>query len=243
MDFTFIDEEKYFDEFRQYLVDEKINKIAMDFEGEFNLHMYGEKLCLIQIYDGNRYFIIDPIKIVNEKITKLFSNRSIIKYMYSPLSDIKLAYNQYGVKINCVFDLKILIDILNIEPKNLSGIINSLFNVEIKDKKKYQRYNWTKRPIAKDALQYALTDVKYLFDIYNILMDRIKSENKFNELIMRIIKQGDYNFEKINESKIFKKDEYKKLIYEDKIKFKELYEIREHYAKIFNVPPYYIRLV
>jgi ribonuclease D len=29
-----------------------INTIAMDFEGEINLHIYGEHLCLIQVFDS-----------------------------------------------------------------------------------------------------------------------------------------------------------------------------------------------
>ena len=32
-----------------------ITSIAMDFEGEFNLHIYGEHLCLVQIFDGAAY--------------------------------------------------------------------------------------------------------------------------------------------------------------------------------------------
>jgi ribonuclease D len=35
-------------------------RIAVDFEGEFNLHVYGEHLCLIQVYDGDVFYIIDP---------------------------------------------------------------------------------------------------------------------------------------------------------------------------------------
>ena len=37
-----------------------LERIAVDFEGEFNLHIYGEHLCLIQVYDGKSYYIIDP---------------------------------------------------------------------------------------------------------------------------------------------------------------------------------------
>ena len=37
-----------------------LDEIAVDFEGEFNLHIYGEHLCLIQIFDKSNYYIIDP---------------------------------------------------------------------------------------------------------------------------------------------------------------------------------------
>ena len=38
-----------------------IQQIAMDFEGEFNLHCYGEHLCLIQIFDGSDFYLVDTI--------------------------------------------------------------------------------------------------------------------------------------------------------------------------------------
>ena len=41
------------------------NIMAMDFEEESNLHVYGEHLCIIQLYDGNDYFIIDALAIAD----------------------------------------------------------------------------------------------------------------------------------------------------------------------------------
>ena len=38
-----------------------IQQIALDFEGEFNLHCYGEHLCLIQIFDGSDFYLVDPL--------------------------------------------------------------------------------------------------------------------------------------------------------------------------------------
>ncbi|MGE4464410.1 MAG: 3'-5' exonuclease, partial [Sphaerochaeta sp.] len=40
-----------------------ITSVAMDFEGEFNLHIYGEHLCLIQLFDGSAYYLVDPFKV------------------------------------------------------------------------------------------------------------------------------------------------------------------------------------
>lgn len=64
----------------------KINgtqQVAMDFEGEFNLHCYGEHLCLIQIFDGQNFYLIDPLsadELASEKnaknLGKPFANSS-----------------------------------------------------------------------------------------------------------------------------------------------------------------------
>ena len=35
--------------------------VAMDFEEESNLHVYGEHLCIIQLFDGSSYYILDAL--------------------------------------------------------------------------------------------------------------------------------------------------------------------------------------
>lgn len=237
--YTYIDNVEELIEFRKYLYKKKIIKIAMDFEGEFNLHSYGEKLCLIQIYDGERYFIIDPLKIDDNEIIKTLSNPKIIKYMYGVESDRSLIYQQYGIKLNNIYDQKILVDVLNFEKNGLGDVINILFGVEIKSKTKYQKYNWQKRPLDKDAIKYALSDVKYLFEINNLLMERILKENKVNDLITRIIKR-DFDTNKKRMPKIFNRKEFKDLSENDKKIFTKIYEVREHFAKPLDIPPHNI---
>jgi ribonuclease D len=237
--YTFIDNEEDLNKFLKYLYDNNITKIALDFEGEYNLHIYGEKLCLIQIFDGEKYYLIDPIKINDEGIKKLLGNGKIAKYMYDAGSDIAIVYKQYGVKLTNIYDQKILVDVLdNFESRGLDGIINSLFGINNANKAKFQQYPWYKRPIIqdKDALDYALNDVKYLFEINKILLERIAKDGKMNELIEAIISK-QYDFDKERLPSFFKKPEYKKLSEEKKAKVTELFNIREEAAKELNVPP------
>jgi ribonuclease D len=237
--YTFIDNEENLIEFRKYMCNNNINKIALDFEGEYNLHAYGEKLCLIQIFDGDKYFIIDPLKIDDGEIAKTLANKKTVKYMYGVESDLGLIYKQYGIKLNNVFDQKILVDVLNLSDKGLDGVIKSLFGIENKQKAKFQKYNWIKRPIEENALIYALNDVKYLFEINEILTKRIIIENKINDLIIAIINR-QYDFDKERCPSIFKKIDFKQLSEKNKTIFIHLYEIREGIAKSLNMPPHNI---
>jgi len=235
--FTFIDDVDKLVEFRKYLRENKITKIAMDFEGEHNLHSYGEKLCLIQIFDGEKYFLMDPLKIEDIEISKTLENSKITKYMYSAESDKSLIYKQYGIKLKNVLDLKTLVDVLNFENKGLDGIINSLFGIENKFKTKYQKHNWQKRPIDENAITYALDDVNYLFKIYDVLIEKIIREDKINELLITVI-NNEYDYEKMRKATIFKKKEFNDLNENNKKEFMRIYEIREFYAKKLNLPPH-----
>jgi ribonuclease D len=235
-DFTFIETEAGLIAFRKYLFQENIDKIAMDFEGDYNLHAYGEKLCLIQIFDGKKYFIIDPLKIRDEEIILFLENKKIVKYMFGTESDISLIYKQYGIRLNNVFDQQLLVDVLAMEHKGLDAVIKDVLNIETKNKKRFQMFNWIKRPIEKDALQYALNDVAYLFQINAALMKRILDENKYNDLLLQIIRR-DFDFEKERTPGIFKKIEYKNLPIRKKDIFTQIYNLRDAIAREYNLPP------
>lgn len=222
-------------EFNKYLYNNRIENIAMDFEGEFNLHEYGSRLCLIQIFDGTNFYIIDPFTINPGELKKTMENRKVIKYFYGAESDRSIVYRQYGIKIKSIYDLKMLVDVLDFKEKGLDNILNKVLGIEILKKKKYQRYNWTKRPINDEAIQYALSDVKYLFELHEKLYQLIVSKNLIIKLINKIIRQ-DIDYDRVRTPKIFKNKEFVRLSDNEKQQFRDIIKIRDSVAQELNIP-------
>lgn len=221
---------------RKNWFNKNIHVIAMDFEGEYNLHAYGCKLCLIQVFDGFDFYIIDPFELSKIELKKTLEDKNLVKIFYGAESDISLVYRQYGIKMNSVWDLKTFVDVLEYEKKGLDDIINDVLGIKIEHKKKFQMHNWIKRPIDKDAIQYALTDVQYLFLLKEKLLNMVIREGKTETLIKRLIKSRiDYDKESI--PTIFKSKEFKILTPEERELAKKIYNIRECYAKQINCPP------
>ena len=96
----------------------------MDFEGEFNLHVYGEKLCLIQVYDGSSYYPVDPFPIADEIIVKFLSMKNMLYMFFAADSDRSLVYKQYKVKMNAVYDLQHLVEVLDLPGKGLDAMLS-----------------------------------------------------------------------------------------------------------------------
>lgn len=221
---------------RKNWFNKNIHVIAMDFEGEYNLRAYGCKLCLIQVFDGFDFYIIDPFELSKIELKKTLEDKNLVKIFYGAGSDINLVYKQYGIKMNSVWDLKTFVDVLEYEKKGLDDIINDVLGIKIEHKKKFQMHNWIKRPIDKDAIQYALTDVQYLFLLKEKLLNMVIREGKTETLIKRLIKSRiDYDKESI--PTIFKSKEFKILTPEERELAKKIYNIRECYAKQINCPP------
>ncbi len=144
----------------------KINgtqQVAMDFEGEFNLHCYGEHLCLIQIFDGQNFYLIDPLsadELASEKNAKnlgkpfvpfansstrnnvtenglrlLLESPQIEKIWFDCASDGELVWKKFGIRLTRVYDLFKLARVLGLVGPGLAGNLEALTRRFVEEKK------------------------------------------------------------------------------------------------------------
>ncbi len=173
MKYDYIDNDEKLHAFLEHI--KTLGSIAVDFEGEFNLHIYGEHLCLIQIFDGSRYYIIDPRSrtLSREALLEFFAS-DVEKVWFDAQSDNSLVFKCYGVTINGIYDVRALAKALGFMG-NLIALEEEFLGTEpvIDDKKRLQQTNWLKRPLADEQIAYALSDVTYLLSLKKVLWDRV----------------------------------------------------------------------
>jgi len=223
-------------EFRKKLYRDKIDIIAVDFEAEYKLHTNEEKLCLIQIFDNTNYYIIDPFNISKNEIQKTFEDKRTIKLFYGASSDKSLLLEQYNIQIKSLLDLKVLVDTIGFEHKGLDSILNEVLGITVVGKKRYQKHNWTLRPIDSKAIEYALSDVRYLFILKSELIKRINDTKKVEKLIINMVKNENTKNKQIK-PKIFRTKEYKELSNIEQCRFEKIFLLRESVAEDTNTPP------
>jgi len=215
--------------------DRNVKILAMDFEGEFNLHVYGEKLCLIQVFDGENYYLVDPFPISDEIIIKFLTLKNMLYMFFAADSDRSLVFKQYGVKMYGVYDLQHLVEVLDLPGKGLDSVLLSELGVTVENKKRYQRQNWITRPIEEGAKQYAVNDVAYLFQLHDSLLEKIKTEDKVEQLIFKLA--GTFkDFDKKSVPGIFKTPAFRKMSRAKKEKYTKIAELRDVCARELNVP-------
>ena len=222
--------------YRKELGERQVRKIAMDFEAEFNLHMYGEHLCLIQVYDGRDFLLIDPLKIEARELKAFLEMKNPVKVFFGADSDRMLVYKQYGIKIASLFDVQFLAEVLDLDRKGLDGVLLSQLDVEVVKKKKFQQYNWFRRPLDDEAKAYALGDVEYLFELSDVMMEKIVDQGLVEEMAFRIA-SGQLDYDRKTVPGVFKTPAYKKMSRSQKEKYARLVDLREKFAKMLNVPP------
>ena len=233
MEYTLLDSDDKIE--KQCLLWNNLERLAVDFEGEFNLHVYGEHLCLIQIYDQEKFYIIDVrSKGVTPKGLELFFSSKVRKLWFDCQSDQALVYKNYGLKIENIYDLRVLALSLGFQG-NLISLEKEYLGVEIKiNKKKNQQANWLKRPIEEENLEYALLDVAYLIELEEVLKKEIEAKKLVKTVEKQMnhataIKEIEPGWKRVGSWRHY--NEKQKLI------VKNVFIARDRIAKRFNVPP------
>jgi len=222
----------------QDLEEKKCRIVALDTEGENNLHAYGEALGLIQVFDGADKVIIDPLGIDNHSLKELFENRDILKIMYDAASDSSLLKNACNIEMKSVLDLRPAVELLNLNKQDLHSVIASELGITLTKKSKFQRHDWMKRPIDKEAIEYAINDVTYLFRLKDALLKKLYTENLLDVFILKNLQVQNKDYFRNPDDKYRKIKGYHSLSEAEKRTFKKVFDIREKYAKKSNLPPY-----
>jgi ribonuclease D len=150
----------------------KEKAIAVDLEADSMYH-FKEKVCLIQMAKHDINVVIDPLKIHDlSPLKPLFENRSIKKIFHGADYDVRSLYRDFKININNLFDTQLACMFLGIRKTGLEATVKKWFKVNLD--KKYQRKDWSKRPLSEDMMAYAAKDTLYLLPLAKILEDKLK---------------------------------------------------------------------
>ncbi|MDF1566893.1 MAG: hypothetical protein RQ801_02865 [Spirochaetaceae bacterium] len=237
--YTWISDDDQLKKLSRKLLDREDRLLAIDFEGEFNLHVYGERLCLIQLFDGKDYYLIDPFPMDDAVLAEFLTLKNKIYMFYSADSDISLIYKQYKVKMNGIYDLQHLVEVLDLPKKGLDAVLEAELGIRVEGKKRYQMHNWMTRPIEEGAKQYALGDVAHLFALHETLLNKVKQSDKVEDLILKIA--GNFkDFDKKSVPGIFKTTAYRKMSSKKKKLYETIVAVRESCAEELDVPAHLV---
>ena len=139
---------------------------------------YETLLCLIQVATSKGYFLIDPIKIKDLSLfLKMLESPNILKITHAGENDYRLLNQYFGTIPHNIFDTQIASGFVGYGyPISYSKLVEKEAS-EILDKG-YAATDWEARPLKKKQLEYALTDVVHLFDLYQNLSGKLNKLNR-----------------------------------------------------------------
>ena len=150
--------------------------IAVDLEADSMFH-FQEKVCLIQIASNRHLFIVDPVPIVDlSAIKPLFKNRRIKKVFHGSDYDVRSLFRDFDIDIHNLFDTELASRFLGFQQSGLNAMLQTFFNVKLE--KKYQKKDWSMRPLPEAMISYAAKDVHHLLPLAKLLEEQLAEKNR-----------------------------------------------------------------
>jgi ribonuclease D len=157
---------------------ERETAVAVDLEADSMYH-FKERVCLVQIATKKLSVMVDPLMIEDlSPLKPLFSNSGIRKVFHGADYDIRSLYRDFNISINNLFDTELASRFLGLKESGLQAVLKMFFNVDID--KKFQKKDWSKRPLPKEMTVYASTDVMYLLPLAEILIRQLEEIDRMD---------------------------------------------------------------
>jgi ribonuclease D len=145
-------------------------ELAIDTEGA-SYHRFIDRVYLLQVSTREQDVIIDPLTAgALPGLTEVLGVRGTEVVFHDADYDLRLLRKDYGAEAANVFDTRVAAQLLGIRSFGLAALLEQFFKVKLE--KKFQRADWSLRPLTAGMLEYAVLDTHYLLP----LRDKLRAE-------------------------------------------------------------------
>lgn len=144
------------------------SRLAVDVEAD-SLYSHPEKVCLIQMSTAAENVVLDVLAVGDalDSLGELLADGAVTKVFHGGGFDIRMLKKAYGFGVRNVADTMLASQLTGRSSIGLSDLLDEAFGVQLQ--KKYQRANWSERPLEQEMLSYAALDTAYLLPLWNVL--------------------------------------------------------------------------
>lgn len=128
---------------------------------------------LIQIGDGERAYLIDPLEITEwAPLVELLQAPGVVKVLHACSEDLEVFSRLCGAYPSPLFDTQLAAAFLGMDfSMGYSRLVSALLGIELP--KEETRSDWLQRPLSAAQIEYAARDAQHLAELYQLLAPRI----------------------------------------------------------------------
>jgi ribonuclease D len=150
--------------------------VGVDLEADSMYH-FKEKVCLIQMAATNINVVIDPLVVKDlSPLKPIFKRGDICKIFHGADYDVRSLYRDFRITIQNLFDTELASRFLGVPETGLEAVLKKKFAVTLD--KKFQRKDWSRRPLPPDMIAYAAEDARYLLPLAQDLKAELDERNR-----------------------------------------------------------------
>jgi ribonuclease D len=152
--------------------------LAMDTEAA-SFHRYHDRIYLIQVSTRSRTIIIDPLAVGDlSAVGSLLSDGGTEIVFHDADYDLRLFAHQFGFRAARIFDTRVAAELLNEPGLSLAALLERYLGVQVD--KRFQRADWSARPLSADMIAYAASDTSHLIELRDIMARKLEEAGRMD---------------------------------------------------------------
>lgn len=150
--------------------------LAVDLEADSMFH-FQEKVCLLQMAGNGENVVIDPLEVNDlSPLAPLFYDKGICKVFHGSDYDVRSLYRDFSIEINNLFDTQLASMFVGERETSLGAVVCKRFGIKLD--KRYQKKDWSRRPLPDGMIEYAASDVFHLIPLARQLMGELEEKGR-----------------------------------------------------------------
>jgi len=126
-----------------------------------SFHRFRDRVYLLQLSAPNRTVIVDPVATAGLEPLRPWFDHGTTEFIFHDADyDLRLMHREADLRVRNLFDTRVAAQFLNLPGIGLGAILETRFG--IRTDKRFQRADWSARPLTAEMLTYAATDTHYL---------------------------------------------------------------------------------
>jgi len=174
-EFPFVDDAANLQEVVRHVANAKLIALDTEFVRE---RTYYPQLCVLQIATADMIAAIDCLADIDlGALFDCLARPDTSWILHSARQDLEVLMPRTGRRPARLIDTQVAAAMLGFGLQvGLQGLLSETLGIAIG--KEHTRIDWSRRPLAREAINYALDDVRYLMPVWNELAGRLEARGR-----------------------------------------------------------------
>ena len=152
--------------------------LAVDTEAA-SFHRFHDRVYLLQLSSRRETAVVDPLAVTSlAPLASALADPGIEIVFHDADYDLRLLNLEYGFKASNLFDTRIAAQLLNEPGVGLAALLEKY--VDVKLDKRFQRADWSARPLSPEMLDYAAADTHHLPRLRDVLREQLQARGRLS---------------------------------------------------------------
>jgi ribonuclease D len=145
--------------------------VAVDTEAA-SFHKYLDRVYLLQLSSREETAVVDPLAVRDlSAFGAALADPAIEVVFHDADYDLRLLHQEFGFQATHLFDTRVAAQLLDEPGIGLAALLEKYLQLRID--KRFQRADWSVRPLSGEMLAYAATDTRHLAELRDIMRHRL----------------------------------------------------------------------